>query len=86
MRSIPAELNGSASDAPKIIDIRSDTGGFEIKKDIYIGLGKESSSSPPSSPTSSTSSPVRLTIMVREPQKVLAHSIPIKLNSGMRKK
>ncbi|KAI1503869.1 hypothetical protein F5X99DRAFT_78305 [Biscogniauxia marginata] len=52
--------------------------GFEVKKDIYLGLGLEST-------PSSSSSPVRLTIMVREPQKVLAHSIPIKLNAGIRK-
>ena len=41
MRSIPAEPNGSANDAPQIIDIRSDTGGFEIKKDILSGLHPE---------------------------------------------
>ncbi|KAH9887189.1 hypothetical protein F4778DRAFT_437457 [Xylariomycetidae sp. FL2044] len=41
--------------------------GFEIKRDVYLGPDSKS--------------PVRLTIMVREPQ-TLAHSIPIKLNAG----
>lgn len=43
--------------------------GFEIKKDIYLGADSKS--------------PVRLTIMVRDPQK-LVHSIPIKLNGGFK--
>ncbi|KAI1337391.1 hypothetical protein F5Y15DRAFT_417858 [Xylariaceae sp. FL0016] len=44
--------------------------GFEIKKDIYLGADSDS--------------PVRLTIMVREPQ-ILTHTIPIKLNAGFKK-
>ncbi|KAI5868475.1 hypothetical protein GGS23DRAFT_592250 [Durotheca rogersii] len=42
--------------------------GFEAKKDIYLGADSKS--------------PVRLTIMVREPQKLSKNSIPIKLNSA----
>ena len=38
MGSGSVELNGSASDAPRIIDIRSDTAGFELKKDVLAGL------------------------------------------------
>ncbi|CAJ2513699.1 Uu.00g018180.m01.CDS01 [Anthostomella pinea] len=45
--------------------------GFEIKRDIYLGANSPS--------------PVRLTIMVREPQKLPAHTIPIKLNAGFGK-
>lgn len=44
--------------------------GFEFKKDIYLGIDCKS--------------PVRLSIMVREPQK-LSKSIPIKLNPGFKK-
>lgn len=44
--------------------------GFEAKRDIYLGADSKS--------------PVRLTIMVREPQKLLANSIPIKLNGGFK--
>ncbi|KAG4223168.1 hypothetical protein PC116_g28360 [Phytophthora cactorum] len=44
--------------------------GFEFKKDIYLGIDCKS--------------PVRLSIMVREPQK-LSKSIPIKLNHGFKK-
>ncbi|KAI1776906.1 hypothetical protein F4818DRAFT_362674 [Hypoxylon cercidicola] len=43
--------------------------GFEAKKDIYLGADSRS--------------PVRLTIMVREPQK-LPNSIPIKLHGGFK--
>ncbi|KAI1103114.1 hypothetical protein F4804DRAFT_244519 [Jackrogersella minutella] len=43
--------------------------GFEAKKDIFLGADSRS--------------PVRLTIMVREPQK-LPNSIPIKLNAGFK--
>ncbi|KAI1095814.1 hypothetical protein F5B19DRAFT_439145 [Rostrohypoxylon terebratum] len=43
--------------------------GFEAKRDIYLGADSKS--------------PVRLTIMVREPQK-LPNSIPIKLNAGFK--
>ncbi|OTB08166.1 hypothetical protein M426DRAFT_201956 [Hypoxylon sp. CI-4A] len=43
--------------------------GFEAKKDVYFGADSKS--------------PVRLTIMVREPQK-LPNSIPIKLNAGFK--
>ncbi|KAI1142363.1 hypothetical protein F5Y05DRAFT_223627 [Hypoxylon sp. FL0543] len=43
--------------------------GFEAKKDVYVGADSKS--------------PVRLTIMVREPQK-LPNSIPIKLNAGFK--
>ncbi|KAI0014423.1 hypothetical protein F4779DRAFT_612712 [Xylariaceae sp. FL0662B] len=43
--------------------------GFEAKRDVYLGAGGPS--------------PVRLTIMVREPQ-TLAHSIPIKLSAGFK--
>ncbi|KAI2624192.1 hypothetical protein GGR54DRAFT_654993 [Hypoxylon sp. NC1633] len=43
--------------------------GFEIKRDVYLGADSKS--------------PVRLTIMVREPQK-LPHSIPIKLNGSFK--
>lgn len=43
--------------------------GFEAKRDIYLGADSKS--------------PVRLTIMVREPQK-LHNSIPIKLNAGFK--
>jgi hypothetical protein len=63
--------------------------GFEVKKDIFVGAdeaGKPSSSSSPSSPSPSSlsSQPVRLTIMVREPRKLLPHSIPIKLSGGFK--
>ncbi|KAI1806208.1 hypothetical protein F4811DRAFT_512253 [Daldinia bambusicola] len=44
--------------------------GFEFKKDISLGIDCKS--------------PVRLSIMVREPQK-LSKSIPIKLNHGFKK-
>lgn len=43
--------------------------GFEAKKDVYLGADSKS--------------PVRLTIMVREPQK-LPNSIPIKLSGGFK--
>ncbi|KAI1760867.1 hypothetical protein GGR53DRAFT_60871 [Hypoxylon sp. FL1150] len=43
--------------------------GFEAKRNIYLGADSKS--------------PVRLTIMVREPQK-LVNSIPIKLNGGFK--
>lgn len=65
--------------------------GFEIKKDIHLGVSASGGGSAAAggggggggSQSSSTSSPpVTLTIMVREPQKPLAHSIPIKLSSG----
>lgn len=38
MGSIPVELNGSEDRVPQIIDIRSDTASFELKKDILAGL------------------------------------------------
>ncbi|KAI1377736.1 hypothetical protein F4677DRAFT_444322 [Hypoxylon crocopeplum] len=44
--------------------------GFEAKRDVYLGADSRS--------------PVRLTIMVREPQKLLPNSIPIKLNAGFK--
>ncbi|KAI1327514.1 hypothetical protein F5Y16DRAFT_192282 [Xylariaceae sp. FL0255] len=49
--------------------------GFEIKHDIYLGNSADNDSTTP---------PVTLTIMVREPRKLpaLAKSIPIKLNTG----
>lgn len=46
--------------------------GFEVKKDIQLGGG-------------GGSPPVTLTIMVREPQKPLTHSIPIKLSGNFSK-
>ena len=69
--------------------------GFEVKKDIHLGIGAEvgagesstSLSSFSSSGSDSASAPkpkpsVTLTIMVREPRRTLTHSIPIKLSGG----
>jgi GNAT superfamily N-acetyltransferase len=49
--------------------------GFEAMKDIFLGADAAGDS---------TKQPVRLTIMVREPRKVLSHSIPIKLCGGFK--
>ena len=35
------ELNGSNGSVPHIIDIRSDTAGFSLKKDIVAGLNQK---------------------------------------------
>lgn len=56
--------------------------GFEIKRDIYLGADLTATTGS----KHSTHGPVRLTIMVREPRKTLAHSIPIKLHSGFSQK
>ncbi|KAK7750506.1 hypothetical protein SLS62_007585 [Diatrype stigma] len=61
--------------------------GFEIKKDIHLGASVGGGSAGGatgggSGNQSSSTPPVTLTIMVREPQKPLAHSIPIKLSGG----
>jgi hypothetical protein len=52
--------------------------GFEVKKDIFLG-GRMVSQR-----RNTPSTPVRLTIMVREPRKPLPHSIPIKLCGGLK--
>ncbi|KAK9776764.1 hypothetical protein AB5N19_10642 [Seiridium cardinale] len=49
--------------------------GFELKKDIYLG---ESAGHEDKKP------PVRLSIMVREPQTVAGKTIPIKLGAGFK--
>lgn len=44
MGSYPTELNGSEKTVPQIIDIRSDTASFELKKHILAGLHPENGS------------------------------------------
>jgi hypothetical protein len=53
--------------------------GFEVKKDIYLGASATSHGG-----NVGKKLPVRLSIMVREPQTLAGKSIPIKLGAGFR--
>ncbi|KAI1850135.1 hypothetical protein JX265_003506 [Neoarthrinium moseri] len=53
--------------------------GFEPRRDIFLGAADGESASAASKP------PVRLSIMVREPQTVAGKSIPIKLGAGFKR-
>ncbi|KAI1436620.1 hypothetical protein GGR50DRAFT_693025 [Xylaria sp. CBS 124048] len=57
--------------------------GFEIKRDIYLGADIAAATTDASRPTPAA---VRLLIMVREPRKPLAHTIPIKLHGNFSQK
>ena len=53
--------------------------GFEVKRDIYLGEEPVESSG-----DGNTKPPVRLSIMVREPQVMSGKTIPIKLGAGFK--